>query len=733
MAGQARSITFGRGRKTAIGLVFTVCGLGATPALPCADYVPEKHYSLLQPDGWDQVPILAPSNDSRTNLLLLLADTRHTRPRFPARVATAWPPRPLVPHDRYAGQTPFDFDTLAAAFDDHPKTAAASAAFMEGEGDRCRSNAAGAAGFAAALQASAVPADEKGQLGAARRWIATGCTPNAQGKAVRPAAATLPLGGIKSAVGKDFAAYLTAVAAFYDGDFAAARAGFVTLGGSTQPWLKEAAHYMVARTDMNAATAKAFGQWGEFSPEAVDSGAVVRAGTEFQAYLHDYPQGAYAVSARGLMRRVAWFGGDDARLADMYGEAFAATDARRTNISNIELVDEIDNKLLTQKVKPALVHDPRLLAALDLLNMRGGYGTQPFGKTEMEAQQPAFAGQPALYDYLRAAHAFYIEKDPAATLKILGSARAGPHMSYLAFSAQVLKGLALESQRKSTAARAHWQRLIPLAEPVLQRPAVELALAQNYERAGEVAAVFAAGTPIHDPTYREVLLTHSASPELLRQRVTATDAPVHERQLALYVLLFKELTRGHYQPFVDDLQLTRDPAPVAIADEKLGIGGTSHPALADFTRFGGAHDGYTCPAIATVATALAADAHDEKALICLGEFVRLYGYETFLRQDNPAPRPHPSAPLAELSSTATQFPGIGVSRLAIYRTIIADHKAAPDVRAYALYRAVRCFAPARSNECDEAQVPESQRQDWYRELKTRYRGTTWATRLKFWW
>ena len=730
MRGQVKGFMAPRGRErraATIGLASFVGGFLAGPALPCSDYVPEPTYSLIQ-DGWgDQVPFLAPSNDSRTNLLLLLADTRRTHPRFPPRVATDWPPRPLVPHDRYAGQTPFSFDTLAAAFDDHPRKPDAPGTLMQGEGDRCRSNAAGAGGFLAALKASSASADEKAYLTTARNALGKACDSGAKAAVV-----DLPA-TIRSADGKAFGAYLTAAARFYTGDFAGARQGFAGLANSAQPWLKETSRYMVARVDLNAAEEKAFNIYGGIALGQIDTPALAKVAGELESYEHDYPRGDYALSAHGLLRRVAWLGDDQARLARLYAEAFTRPYPKLSNISNIELVDEIDNKLITSDVKPSNVHEPKLLAVLDLMRMRGGYGTQPFGKTELDMQAPAFAGQMTLYGYLRAVHAFYVEKDPAAALKILGGGKARAHMSYLAFSAQVLKGLALEALHRPAAARAQWLTLIPLAEPVLQRPAVELALAQNYERAGEVAAVFAAASPIHDPSYREVLLTHSASPELLRQQATAADAPAHERQLALYVLLFKELSRGRYPAFLDDLRLTPDPAPAAIRYEKLGIGGTSTPALADFTRFGGTHDGYTCPAIAAVATSLAANPHDEGALICLGEFVRLNGYEDFLRQDNPPAKPGTTPAPAGLSSTATQFPGIGVSRMAIYKTIIADPKAAYDVRAYALYRAVRCFAPAGYNECDETQVPQSQRQDWYRQLKTRYRGTTWANRLKFYW
>ena len=364
-------------------------------------------------------------------------------------------------------------------------------------------------------------------------------------------------------------------------------------------------------------------------------------------------------------------------------------------------------------------------------------------RAALDAQAPLFAAQPELYTYLKAVYSLYVDNHPADALEILDGLKATRRMSSVRFSGQVLKGLALEALHPS-AARTHWLALIPLAEPVLQRPAAELALAQNYEKSGDVEAVFAEGSPIHDPTYRELLLSHSASPELLRARATAADAPAHERQLALYVLLFKELTRGRYQAFADDWRLMPDPAPPRTYGDKLQIGLTNPPALIDFTRFGAKpHDDYTCPGIATVARALAANPHDEASLICLGEFIRVYDYDTygydgddyigFLRRDNPPARPGtPPAP-AGLGTVAAQFPGVGMSRLDIYRGIIGDPRAAADVRAYALYRAVRCWAPSGANHCDDSTVPEAQRRQWFVQLKAHYPSTPWAQKLRVYW
>ncbi len=721
---------------------FTGLAIGVLAALACAsvpgsgsassDYFPSTFYSLsegnayslFQPDTQMSVPFLAPANDSRVNLLLLLADARRVRPHFlPA-------PTPFGRHGRYVAQTPIDFATFRSVFDEtRPKPGSdTDSGIMDGQGDRCRSNAASAAGFVAALKLSAAPPSEKRLLAGARKALTAACVSGAKAALFAP-----PNGAVASVPGRDFAAYLTAATAFYNGDFNAAREPLTALNGSAQPWIREAARYTVARLELNAAEANIYGQYGEVSFGSVDVAALGRAEAGFQAYLRDYPQGAYAASARGFERMVLSLRGDKARLADLYERAFDDTTAA-ANVSMIELTYEIDNNTLGD-AQPKDIRGPRLLAILDLTRMRGETGKPAaLSRADLNAQAPLFAAQPELYAYLQAAYSFYVENRPDDALKALNGMKPAAHMSSVRYSAQILKGLALEALHQSAAARAHWLALIPFTEPVLQRPAVELALAQNYEKTGEVAAVFARGSPIHDPTYREILLTHSASPDLLRARAMAGDVPAHERELALYVLLFKELTRGRYKAFVDDWRLVPDPVPPRVYADKLQIGLNNPPALNDFTRFGAkAYDAYTCPGIATVAQALAADAHDEASLICLGEFLRVYGYDGFLRQDNPPHMPGiPSTP-GELGTQAAQFPGVGISRLDIYKRIITDRRAAADVRAYALYRAVRCWAPSGNNQCDDTDVPQDQRRQWYRELKARYPSTPWARSLKFYW
>ena len=710
--------------KTAIGLAaLAALVFGVGPAGASSDYTPAKIYSLIQGDLDNTVPFLAPTNDSRATMLMLLADAGLTRAHLPPPYDADTKPNP------YAAQTPLDLDTFATVFNDRqPPATDGTSDFVEGQGDRCRSNATGGQAFLTALKASGAPQGDQALLAEARNALIASCAGGTR------TVLNLQANTIKSAQGKDFATYLFAAADFYYGDFANARKGFAGLAQSRQPWLRQAARYMIARVDLNAAQATAFGDYGELDLGKVDAKSLANADAEFRSYLTDYPRGDYAVSARGLQRRVAWLGGDHGKLADAFGQVFAQTDAGSRNVSVVDLAYEADSKLLAT-AKPEEIHEPHMLAVIDLMQMRRTEGqAAPLTRAVLEAQRPVFATQKELYDYLLAAYAFYDEDNAGAALKILNAKAAGPHMSSVQFSQQILKGLALE-ETKNAGARAHWQALIPLAEPVLQRPAIELALAENFERSGQLAAIFASNSPIRVPTYRELILTYSAGPELLRQRVTAADAPGHERQLALYVLLYKELTRGRYQAFLDDLRAMPANPPKADIYDSIGIGyDTISPALENFNWAGTTpSDGFACPSVKVIAAALAKNAHDQRSLLCLGEFLRLNNYDGFLRNEPQVPPPGAPKPAVELTSAPTQFAGVGVSRLDIYKAVIADAKAAPDLRAYALYRAVNCWAPSAYNSCDSTDAPKSQRKAWHDELKAKYRDSVWAQKLKYYW
>jgi hypothetical protein len=283
----------------------------------------------------------------------------------------------------------------------------------------------------------------------------------------------------------------------------------------------------------------------------------------------------------------------------------------------------------------------------------------------------------------------------------------------------VLRALALEGTGDHTGARTLWLALMPAARPPLQHAALELGLAMNYERAGSVDQVFSAGSPITDPDLRELLLAYAAGPDLLRRQSQAANAPEHERRVAIYALLYKELTRNRYEAF------NRDLALLPAADPVREAGVSPDPNFAPFRWDGRSAEGYSCPPLKSLGQALARDPTKAEDLVCLDEFVRLGRFD-----DTSIEMPRPAN---ELGGAPSQFPGGPYSRLESYKAMLADPKTPTAVRTYVLYRAVQCYAPSGYNGCGGKDVPQSQRKAWFQTLKTTYSGSVWAQRLKYYW
>jgi hypothetical protein len=523
---------------------------------------------------------------------------------------------------------------------------------------------------------------------------------------------------VQSPLGKSFAAYLQGAQAFYDGDYDAAKTHFSGLTAVPQPWLAETARYMLARVEVNRAQIGAFDEYGYPKEQAADAKVIDAAEAGFNDYLKAYPQGAYAASARGLLRRVYWLGKRTDPLASAYKASLTAETAGPGGLADIALLDEIDNKLLMASgFAPS--SDPILLAVDDLLRMRAG-GKQ-ITREEIEAQRSSFASDSALFDYLLAAHDLYIGNKPDAVLAAIPVAMPQPPLSYLDFSRQALRGMALEAQ-KDPAARDHWLALLPAGTQPLQRPAVELALALHDERAGKLDQVFAADSKISNGSIREILLRNVANADLLRRQASDTALPQHERDVALYVLLYKEVTRGHYAEFVKDVALVRADAPTE--GYTGGLSTTEPVPLGVFIQTTTLGD-YGCGPLKDTAAKLAKNPKAPKPLLCLADFMRANGFDQNTLDTQPE--------ADQLGGTKSLFEGAPYARFDVYKSLIASSKTAPEDKAYALYRAVRCYAPAQINSCGGEDVPQEQRKAWFQQLKKRYPNSKWSRQLQGYW
>ena len=691
------------------------CLLIASRAHASGDYLcePRIRPASDQYSACDNTALLAPGNDTRVNLTLLLAD-RHDTPvgRFLPEVSPKENPPQIVP---------FRWDDLPSRSSPPLKpdeSAVTDSVFSLGEGTVCVSDVSGRDGFIAAVNAeSSLGGDERKHLVDARTALAC------QADGTPPGSASVDTGALRSPAGREFGQYLDSIAAFYAGTYDAA--AFETLSRSRQAWVREAATYMIARTWALRGQQTGFGEFGEIDRTKMDRAAFDKASDALGAYLKAYPKGRYAASARGLMRRVHWLAGDFDALAADYRWQIEQTDAAQRNLGDIDLAVEIDAKFPADAYARASV-PPLMLAVDDLRRMRrdgvaaDGSPVPTMTRKELEAQKSRFSREPALFQYLLAAYAYFVEHKPDAVLTILPADDARKPFDTLGFSRQLLRALALEDTHAAQA-RSALASLLPRATLPHQRQTVEIAIAMHDERANALGTVFAKDSPVRDGRLRERLIATVADADLLRTRVRDAGVSSHEGAVALYILLYKSLSRGRYNDFIADLK--------GLPSGKLESAGQwskieDAVALADF-RWEGTRDGYRCPSLVQIATSLAKTPQANGPRLCLGEFLRLNAYDhTSLDQ---------APPSDELGGTPSLFSGKPLVRMDIYKAVIDDPAASADDKAYALYRAVYCYAPSGNNDCGGEDVPIATRKGWYNRLKSQYPKSSWAQNLQYYW
>ena len=708
-------------RLIALAAMAIAAPFAISPAQASSDSTCYPTWKIRQTsnNGCSGTALLSPGNDTRVNLLMLLHD------RHGSVGVSNVPDYDSYYNDRRRSDAePFSFPYFAGRMGPGRKERDDSADFPWGT--RCMSNDAGSAAFIAAVGAAkGLSGEERATLAAARSAMKPQCSSAETARAV----AEVAIQNVTSKTGKAFADYLIGAATFYDGDLAGARAAFTGIGKTDNSWLDGARTYMIARTALNQATDSAFGDYGDLKKEGGDRALLTAAENGFRAYLKTYPSGQYAASARGLLRRAYWLGQDRQKLLGEYIAQFAEKDASKRNISLVDLVQEIDIKLFGD-LGPDDTSDPELLAVILLREMRY-YDEEsladpkfaPISRASIEALRGQFAGREDLFNYLLAAHAYYVEKNPAAVLKLIPANAGGS--GYLAYSRQLLRAVALDGAN-DPGARGALIAALGAAQQPFQKGTAELGLAMHLERAKALDLVFAAGSPINDPEIREILLRYTAGQPLLRSRASAKGTPESERNIALYTLLYKQLTRGDYAGFVKDSALVPAKAKRIAADDY----DTPRYSEVAIFNWAGSRD-FACPALRTTASTLAANPKDPRGLLCLGEFVRTHGmdpdfYGVTEYLDEPRAKD-------ELGGSPSLFAGKRFSRLDAYKAIIANPAAGPENRAYALHRAIRCYAPSGMNGCDGSEQSQAQRKAWFQQLKREFPTSPWATKLNVYW
>lgn len=530
--------------------------------------------------------------------------------------------------------------------------------------------------------------------------------------------------------------YLTAARAFYDGRFAEALTAFRTLSQANQPWIAETAQYMVLRTLLNQSMEGAHDEYGFVDIRKSHKALLAEALGAGQEYLNRYPQGEYADSTKGLFRRLHWMAGETTHLlADYQSELDKVSDLPTLQA----LVSELDQTLLSAHIGNDQLppYDQTGDAPLTLLNALRGLRSDQWRGGDWNDEQFAAARQalldkqqPDLVRYLDASVLLFDKQDYPGVLALIPSSDEAHDT--LGFSLQILRGLALQQGNQLPEATLHWQQLLASRDNPQQRAFVEMMLAGAWLQAGLPEKVFAADSPITQVRLRSLLLKKTAYRDLLRQQ-RDKGANAVEKQVALHTLLVRDLELGDLKAVLDDLGYIpadyRDPEPSSETPWLLPP--DADIALGQFQWKGeGTQPGYHCEGLEPVLKNLIANPKDGHALNCFGEYLRLKAphIDSSAEEAGMWPLPPFADPLAGEQQGATTL-----SRLRLYQTVMTLPGVEPEDKSYALYRAVMCYAPSGYNGCDDQEISKTQRKTWFDTLKSRYPGSPWAKKLRYYW
>ena len=215
---------------------------------------------------------------------------------------------------------------------------------------------------------------------------------------------------------------------------------------------------MKARALLNNGSGHAYDEWGNFAASLTNQSGVGSAKDAFLVYLSEYPNGKYAASAQGLMRRVLWLQQDKRGLAKAYEKALNSKDL---SIDRVRLRQEMFDKT-SSFIKSDLIEAPTLLAVRFLYDFM-----------ITESDRVYFSSQPDLFQFLLAAQEFYINDDAEFVLQRIPELKQNIELSSLQFSRQALRGMAL-NKLKNPKENEFWIRLLNRPLNNSQKGVIEL-------------------------------------------------------------------------------------------------------------------------------------------------------------------------------------------------------------------------------------------------------------------
>lgn len=649
------------------------------------------------------LPVLLPANDNHSNMILLLSDLGLANIKTYQGDQNLW--------DSTYATVPFDDSTLVRMAEN--KIGNHRTKFEETRDyfdERCATLASGKMSFNEQVKNNKnLSVQEKQSLIAERNKISE-CSNKIPLLAVDPQ---------WSATARQYASYLNATIAFYNTNYSTATKIYSVLANVDDAWLKETSQYMLIRSSLNSAYATGTNQYGDVDLDKINQNLLKEFLDNITTYLKLYPNGQYAASARGYMRRGFWLTGRQDLLVNEIAWQIQNPQSKYYNLDVSELPSEIDRRVFgSQYFNVKYLKDPFFLATYDLMQMRASNseGYKPITWSQLNAQKDMFKTQPELFKYLQAVHLFYVQNKTQEALDYLPKDLSVVN-NYLQLSQVFLKGQIVE-KNNPTQAEQYWTQWLNKSKNAYQRGLFETALSNHLNQKQDINAFIGKNPIIRQINLQKRFIVFKANEASLQKIIQSQQANLDQKQAAIYTLLSKSLDHQNYALFNQTYaDLPKDAAQYKgyESTEKL----KDKPPFANFIW-----DGSTitpqlvCSNLPTLTKQLEKSPKDLFLNICMGEYARS-GYHGLPYQ------------LAE-ENDEQSFQGKQFTRGEVYKNVIKTGTQG-DLQAYALYRAIMCYSPSGINDCADQEVTKNVRKQWYDQIKRDYPNSTWAKSLKYYW
>ncbi len=528
---------------------------------------------------------------------------------------------------------------------------------------------------------------------------------------------------LSDAESRDFYRYLEVALYFTTAQYELAREASKPLLQSENAWLKETSLYLQARLSLKEAQVQLVNEWeGTISDNEEGKALIDQSRAEFKAYMDQYPNGLYYSSAQGLLRRLNWLAGNDAKVVRelerwyQTPSQFVKKDQRYPQ-NLLTFLLEVERKVVDPYENKAVkVENPKLLAVRILQSLRY-YTYDPSANYSFEdligQYQPYFKDEPRLYQYLVATYYSEIDPQPKKVVELLPVLDESKQtLTTFELSEQILRAQAFEAQKRWSAAETIWQELYKRVNTPLQRELIEVGIADNYVLADRVDLAFTANSIVQNAALRDSLIEDHVSRgfviDLIKDGYIGDEKT---RAKWLYIQLYKDVKTINPTAFFDDIKLVGQFKNVDTKD------------IAHFDFFNqpikNAYQ-YKCGTPMDVMQQLEKNPNSSHTQMCYSFMVeRMPAYSVLGSQQFTHLKP---------SNWATQQ----ITNYDSYRKVIDNPKANKDDRALALYHAVNCYNRG-INRCDDKEIPKSERKRWFDTLKSEHSDSQWAKQQKYYW